>query len=70
MPSRSPKPGAELPFRLPPATPALSTSLRDSSVKRPEWRAQLVAHFEFTRINIEPIILTNKFEERLIVGGG
>ena len=26
------------------------------------------AHIEFTRINIEPIILKNKFEEQLIVG--
>ena len=26
------------------------------------------AHFEFTRINIEPIILKNKIEEQLIVG--
>jgi len=26
------------------------------------------AHFEFTRINIEPIILHKKIEEQLIVG--
>ena len=26
------------------------------------------AHFEFTRINIEPIILKNRIEEQLIVG--
>jgi len=26
------------------------------------------AHFEFTRINIEPIILRKKFEERRILG--
>jgi hypothetical protein len=26
------------------------------------------AHFAFTRINIEPIILKNKFEERRILG--
>ena len=26
------------------------------------------AHFEFTRINIEPIILKNKIEERRTVG--
>ena len=26
------------------------------------------AHFEFTRINIEPIILKNKFEELRVLG--
>jgi hypothetical protein len=32
-----------------------------------EWWAHLVAHFEFTRIKIEPIIFKNKIEELCIL---
>jgi hypothetical protein len=34
---------------------------------RPDGGRTWWAHFEFTRINIEPIILKNKFEELRIV---